>query len=189
MKNISKNIEERNVPSIHPGCSLAETGWNDYDDFDNPLKALDIIPEDTKKMVLEEKSIPCEGEDESYVVVKYQLKPGFTTPASVRTESHMNLILSAGVHFMPLFKEKGVNLEKAWVFMDEKFVEELRKFPYKHHLDTVAYGEFFRLPNNDTFSLQEVEYFEGWRVVCKWQIDGKGFVRPETPQIIIQLTL
>ena len=43
MKNSIYN--KREVPSVHSGCSLAETGAGDYDDFDNPLKALDIIPE------------------------------------------------------------------------------------------------------------------------------------------------
>lgn len=169
-------------------CSLAEP----YADFDNhfePLEDFNHIPEERKADFLEKKTIQYQGEDDVYMVEKYQLKSEFTTPASVRTESHMNLILSEGVHFIPLFKEKGINLEKAWVFLDPKYVDELQKFPYKHRMDFVAYGDLYRLQNNDTFYLQKVEHFEGWRVLRKWDIEGKEGIRPEVPEIIIQITL
>jgi len=187
MKNSSSNMRE--VPRIHPGCSMAETGYNDYDDFDNPLRPLDIIPEDRKGKVLSEEKTQEKGYDGYYVDKKLELLPEFTKPSSVREEQYVTILIpsSGGVDFVTLFG--GINFKKAWVFMNEDVVEELRKHPYKYHNKTVAYGEIFRLEDNDTFWLQDVKYFDGWKVLLKCEINGEVFHRLEKPEFIIQFEM
>jgi len=188
MKN-STNNNVNDVPSIHTGCSMAETGRNDYDDFDNPLKPMDIIPEAQKNEVLVERRTQCQGYDGPYEEIEVKLLPEFRKPASVREESHITLYIPSGVHFLDLFKEKSENLEKTWIFLHKDVVEELRKFPIKFYHDSVAYGEIFRLKNDDSFSLQEVEFYHDWKVLLNCEIDDKKISRCEKPEVIIQLEL
>lgn len=186
----NKNINE-NVPnSICTRCSLAN--HIDYKDWEKRLRPLDIIPEKKKEKVLRVKTTPWKGIDGEYVDTKLELLPEFTTPASVREEQSITLYSPYGRfggHFMLLLKGRVINFEKAWIFMSEDFVKELRKFPYKYHEKTVTDGEFFRLEDNDTFSLQDVEHFEGWKVLLKCEIDDKEFLRPEKPDVIILLDM
>lgn len=191
-KKGDSNMKDKNnkayVPYIHPGCSLAETGRGEYDDFDNPLRALDIIPEGKEiSFVRTEKTYRFDGED--YVDIKFALPPEMKNPSSIRKEPLIAVIITPGVHPITFLKEKGVNIENAWIFMHEEVVETLRKLPYRYHQKTVAYGEFFRFEDFDTISLQTVQYLPNWRVVLNGQINGKEFSRPSTPECIIELVI
>ena len=187
MKN-SINNKEKNVSCIHPGCGFAETGRSDYDDFDNPLKAIDIIPQGTEIRLIETKNVQ-NGLDGPYLEITRQLPPEVARPSDVRRESLVTVIVPAGEHPIDFLKEIGVDITKAWVFMEEKVVKTLKEFPCKFHQKTVAYGEFFRFENFDTISLQTVEYFDSWRVLFNWEFDGKKFGRTEEPEVIIEVVM
>lgn len=180
---------KKEVPTtIHTtGCSMAETGRNDYDDFNKPLKPLNVIPEEKKDEVLKENYIPCKGYDGDYMDVKLELLPEFTKPSALRPEPLVTVTVPAGIHPIALLNPEAIN--QAWIILNPEVVKELRKFPYKFQQDTVAYGEFFRLENNDSFSLQEVKYFEGWRVIRECNIDGVVYQRPENPEFIIEMVM
>lgn len=184
MKNSIYNQKE--VPSIHTGCSLAETGASEYDDFDNPLGELDIIPRGTDIHFVEERN-EVEGFDGPYVEVKVTLPLEIQNPSSVRDEPLVTVVVSSGVHPITLFNPEVIN--HAWIILDKDVVEKIREFPYKFQQDTISYGEFFRLENNDSFSLQKVKYFEGWRVLQECNIDGTIFQRPKYPEFIIEMVM
>lgn len=187
MKN-SKNNNVKNVPSIHTGCSMAETGYNDYDDFDHPLKALDIIPEGKEiPFVKTVDSYSADGED--CEVVGFTLPPEMENPSSVREEPLVTVVVPSGVHPITFLKEKGVDIENSWIFMNDDVADVLRKMPYRYHQATVAYGEFFRFENFDTISLQSVKYFDSWKVLLDWEFDGKKFERNDTPECIIEVVM
>jgi len=187
MKN-SNNNYVNNVPCIHSGCSMAETGWSEYDDFDNPLKPLDIIPEGKENLLVKNvNSYTYNGED--YEDVDFGLPPEMENPSTVREEPLVTVIVPSGVHPITFLKEKGVNIENSWVFINNDVADVLRKMPYKYHQATVAYGEFFRFENFDTISLQFVKYFDNWNVLLDWEFDGKKFVRNDKPECIIEVVM
>lgn len=180
-------FNKRQVPVMHPGCSLAETGAAEFDDFDNPLKPLDIVPVGTD--ILVEMESVWESFDGRHVEVYLKLPEGIENPSSVRQESHEIVVVPLGVHPVTFLKEKGVDITTAWVFMHEEVVKTLRKLPCRFHQKTVAYGEFFRFEDFDTMSLQEVEYFPKWRVVYEGEINEKRFHRNDTPERIIEVVM
>ena len=184
MKNSIYN--KREVPSVHFGCSMAETGASDYDDFDNPLAPLNVIPEG-KDILFVENRTEYTGIDGKYEDVKRELPAGLENPSSVREEPLVTVVVSSGVHPITLVNPEVIN--HAWIFYRKDVVEEIRKFPYKYQQDSIAYGEFFRLENCDSFSLQKVEYFEGWRVLRECEINGIVYQRPEVPEYIIELVM
>ena len=177
----------REVPSVHTGCSLAETGWNEYDDFDNSLKPLNVIPGEKKDEVLQEKFISSQGFDGYYDDKKLELLPEFTKPSSLRTEPLVTITVPSGIHPITLLKPEVIN--HAWIILDKDVVEKIKDFTYKFKQNTFAFGEFFRLENNDTFTLQKIEYFEGWRVLRECNIDGVIFQRPECPEFIVEMIM
>ena len=179
--------ERRNVPSIHTGCSLAETGYFDYDDYNNPLGELDIV-EGTEVELLEERT-QRDGFDGPYLEIKIKLPPEVKKPADARKEPLVTITVPLGVHPIAFLKEKGVEITKAWVFMDSSVVETMRKSPRRYHQESVAYGEFFRFENFDTISLQEVKYFDTWKVLLEWEFDGEKLQRPEIPETIIEVVM
>lgn len=179
---------KREVPSIHPGCSMAETGWNEWDDYDNPLKPLDIIPEGKVIHFIERKT-EYKGCDGPYVDVKIELPSEFEHPSSVREEPLVTVTVPSGVHPITFLKEKGVDIENSWIFMNNDVVEAIQKMPYRYHQATVAYGEFFRFESLDTISLQSVKYFDSWKVLLDWEFDGKEFVRIDNPVSIIEVVM
>ena len=176
-----------NVPCIHSGCNLAETGASDYDNFDAPLGALDITEGQDVQLVEERNQ--RDGFDGPYVEVKVTLPPQVQNPADVREEPMVTITVPSGVHPITFLKEKGVEITKAWVFMDSNVVKTLRKLPRRYHQNTVAYGEFFRFENLDTISLQEVKYFDHWHVLLEWEFNGEKLQRPEIPETIIEVVM
>lgn len=187
MKNSIYN--KRKVPSINPRCSLAETGRNDYDDYDNPLKALKVIPEGTEDRWLIEETKECESFDGEYLKIERVLRPEVKAPACVRNETLVTITVPEGVHPITFLKETVANLEHAWVFVSKEVAKMLRKLPTKYYQDTVAYGEFFRFETFDEISLQTVEYFDDWKVLCEWEFEGDKFARTANPEFIIQLEM
>ena len=188
MKNNSINNKVNNVPSVHKGCSMAETGWNDYDDFDHPLKPLDIIPKGKEiPFVKTEASYRADGED--YVDIDFKLPPEMESPSSVREETLVTVTVPYGVHPFSYLKAKGVDVSQAWVFVHKDVVDVFRKLPYRFHQETVAYGEFFRFENFDTISLQTVKYFSNWKVILEGRFDEGMFFRPDIPKIIIEVVM
>ena len=186
MKNSIYN--KREVPTMHPRCSLAETGAGDYDDFDNPLGALNIIPEGTDIQLLEEKE-QHDGFDGPYVDVKLSLPPEVERPSHVRKENLVTVEVPSGVHPFTFLKEKGVDIENSWIFMNDDVVDTLKKMPYRYHQVTVAYGEFFRFESFDEISLQEVEYFKKWKIILEGKICEKEFYRTDSPESIIEVVM
>ena len=177
------------VPSNkHPGCSLAETGLSDYDDFDNPLKPLDIIPKGKEKLLIRT-VYSYKSDGEYYEDVFYKLPSEINSPSQVREEFLVSLVVPLGMHPFTFLKEKGVDITNAWIFMNEELVEKLRQFPNKFHQPSVAYGEFFRFESGDSVSLQSVEYFKDWKVLLNWEIDGKKFIRNDMPGYIIEMVM
>lgn len=187
MKNSIYN--KREVPSIHPGCSLAETGASDYDDFDNPLEALEIIPKGKENEWLFKQVRTYMGFDGETVEVKYMLSPEAKAPSYVREEALVTITVPEGVHPITFLKETVANLEHAWVFVSKEVAERLRKLPTKYYQDTVAYGEFFRFETFDEISLQKVKYFDDWKVLYEWSFERERFMRPDAPEFIIQLEM
>ena len=186
MKNSIFNKKE--VPAVHPGCSLAETGRGEYDDFDNPLKPLDIIPESKKESVLKKDLKPYVCDGENYEEVKYVLSHEIVNPAQVREEALVTVVIPSGVHPVTFLKEH-LDIEKAWVFMHNDVVQILRDMPRRFYHDTVAYGEFFRFENFDTISLQKVEHFDKWKVLVEWDFGEGVCVREDIPEFIIELVI
>lgn len=184
----------KNVPeNVRIGCNMAETGlhdtgWNDYDDFDHPLRPFDIIPEGSD-VTLDEVREQCNVDGEEFFDTHYVLPAEFTKPSSVRDESLVTIIVPNGMHPFDFLKQSGVSIEKAWIFMDEDCVEAMRRLPNKFHQATVAYGEFFRFEDNDTISLQAVKYFLTWKIALNCEVEGKTFERPESPECIIQMEM
>lgn len=187
MKHIISN--GRNVPSIPCGCSLAETGRSEYDDYDNPLKALKVIPEGTEDRWLDKAVEYYTAYEEETVEVVNSLKPGIDSPSDVRDEGIVTITIPKDVHPIEFLKKIVANSDRAWIFVNESIVETLRKLPTKYHQNTVAYGEFFRFENLDTISLQAIEYFDDWKVILDWEFDGEKFTRVDVPEFIIQLEL
>ena len=188
MKNSSNNYEKKNVPSIQCGCSLAETGRNEYDDYNNPLKPLDIIPQGKEiPFVKNVNSYRYDGEE--YEDINFTLPPEMENPSSVRDELLVTVMVPSGVHPITFLKENGVDIENSWIFMNNDVVDVLKKMPYKFHQATVAYGEFFRFNNFDTISLQAVKYFNNWKVLLNGEFDGKKFVRIDKPECIIEVMM
>ena len=186
MKNSIYN--KREVPSVHSGCSLAETGAGDYDDFDNRLEDLDIIPDGKEiSFVRNEDSYRYDGEE--HVNVELTLPPKIQNPSSVREEPLVIVVVPVGVHPFTFLKEKGVNMEKSWIFMHNDVVDMLRKMPYRYHQATVAYGEFFRFESFDEISLQDVKYFKKWKILLEGKICGKELYRTDTPERIIEVVM
>lgn len=184
MKNSIYN--EREVPMMHPRCSMAETGAGDYDDFDNPLKSFNIIPEGKEDLLIRHvEAYKYDGEN--HEEVSYTLPCGIENPSSVREEPLVTVVVSSEVHPITLLNPEVI--KNAWIFCKEDVVEEIRKFPYRYQQDTIAYGEFFRLENCDSFSLQKVEHFEGWRVLRECEINGTVYQRPDVPEYIIELVM
>ena len=185
----SSIFNKREVPAVHPVCSLAETGRGEYDDFDNPLKPLDIISEGDKELVLKEELKPygCDG----YTEVNHLLDDKIVSPSQLCKKGLVTVAVPSGVHPITFLKENGIDvgIEKAWVFMKKDVVDVLRKMPYKFHQKSVAYGEIFRYENFDIISLQEVKYFLDWKVVLEGEINGKKFYRPDVPEIIIEVII
>lgn len=181
------NKNNVNVPnSIHSGCSLAETGSHDYDDFDNPLAPLDIIPEEADIQFVENCRQMFDGFDGPYLEVRRVLPSGIKSPSDVRKEILVSVTIPSGEHPIDFLK-RHVEITNAWVFLDSNVLEALRKLPHKFHQATVAYGEFFRFEDFDTISLQEVQYFDDWKVLKNWNFDGEEFSRVDTPDFIVQL--
>ena len=180
MKN-SLNNNENYVPS------MAEPRFADFDDLDNPLKSFKVIPEEKKDYVLQEKENPCNGDGGSYVDTKLELLPEFTKPSSLREEPLVTITVPSGIHPITLIKPEVIN--HAWIILSKDVVEKLREFSYKFKQNTIAYGEFFRLENDDSFYLQRVEHFDGWRVLRECQINGETFRVPECPEFIIEMTI
>lgn len=178
---------KREVPSIHPGCSLAETGAGDYDDFDNPLGAFDIVSEEKKKEVLTKKIETWKGYDGECTEVEFVLKPEIKFPSSVRNE-HLKLIpiLYGDDPFISL-KNMGIDFENSWVLISGAIVDALRKKPCSYHHETIAYGEFFRFLDGDEISLQNVKYFEKWKIILEGKICGKEFYRADKPTHIYEV--
>jgi len=184
MKNNSINNKVNYVPN------MAEPRFTDFDDLDNPLKPLDIIPEG-KENFLKTEAKPYEYDGEKHMNVSYILTSEIKNPSDVREEQLVRVVVPSGVHPITFLKENGigVDIEKTWIFMNNDVADVLRKMPYKFHQATVAYGEFFRFENFDTISLQKVKYFPDWNVVLEGKIDEKVFGRPEIPQIIIEVIM
>ena len=183
---MNSNLDsKKSVPSIHPGCSLAETGGNEYDDFDHPLEPMLVVDESS---MIEERIPYNDGIDGPYVEVKKRLPDGIQTPADAREETVITIAIK---NFHPLFAVKKLiaDVTSAWIFLDPQAVKYLEEFQYKFRQNSVSRGKFFRLPNNDTFALQQVKYFEGWECLHEWEIDGKKFERTETPEFIIQVVM
>jgi len=61
--------------------------------------------------------------------------------------------------------------------------------PYRYHQATVAYGEFFRFESFDEISLQDVKYFENWKVFLEGKISEKEVYRPDEPKSIIEVVM
>lgn len=189
MKNNTNNQDKRVVPSVHSGCSLAETGWSEYDDYDNPLKSFKIIPEGTESNWLVDEVNEYDGFDGKSVEIVHVLKPEIIDPSYVRDEALITITVPEGVHPITFLKENVSNLDQAWVLLSKNVVETLRELPNRYHQKTVAYGEFFRFENFDTVSLQEIEYFDDWKVLLNWEFDKEKFERNDTPDFIIQLKM
>lgn len=187
MKHNTNNSVKTVVPSIKSRCSLAETGKNEYDDYDNPLLPLRIIPHGTEPRWVTEEVEEYEGFDGNSVNIRRALKPGIYDPSCVREEPVVIITVPEDVHPIAFLKGIVADLNQAWVFVTEKVVERLRKLPTKYHQATVAYGEFFRFENLDTISLQAVKYFDDWKVFLDWEFDGKKFTRKDIPEFIILL--
>lgn len=184
MKNSIYNKKE--VPAMQI-CSQAENYL--YDDVDNPLGEFDIIPEGKKDTVLVKTVENYVSDGENYEDVHYSLSTGIENLSDVLEEPNVKVIVPFGVHPFAYLKEIGVDFTKSWVFMHEEVVDTLRKLPYKHHLDTVAYGEFFRFEDYDTMSLQKVEYFPKWKVILEGKLSTEEFYRPESPEAIIEVVM
>ena len=181
--------EKRNVPVIHPGCSLAETGHGEFDDFDNPLAPMNIFPEGKNIQLLEEVE-RNEGFDGPYLEITRKLPPELEKqPSSVREEPLVTVTVPSGMHPITCLKEMGIDINNSWVFMNEDVVNMIRKMPYRYHHASVAYGEFFRFENFDTISLQTVKYYDSWNVLLNWEFDGEKFVRDEEPVSIIEVVM
>ena len=180
---------EREVPMMHPGCSMAETGANDYDDFDNPLPEFKVIPEGKEiPFVKKEEETVYDGSD-SYKHIEYSLPPEIKTPADVREEPRVTVVIPKGVHPFTYLKDSGVDFTKAWIFLRKDVVETLRKLPVHFHHDTVAYGEFFRFVDLNEISLQKIEYFPDWKMIFEGKLGGEEFYRTETPECIIEVVM
>lgn len=187
-KSIIEEKRKKEVPSIHPGCSLAETGWNEWDNYDDPLGALNPIPEG-KQSLVQQVIEPYESEGDRYVNVHYALPSEFTKPSDIRDEPKVIIEVPSGVHPFSYLKEQGVDFDNAWVFMHEEVVETIRKLPYRYYQDTVAYGEFFRFEDLDKVYLQKVEYFPDWKVILEGEIADELFCRPDIPPAIIEVVM
>lgn len=181
--------DKRQVPSIHTGCSLAETGAGDYDDFDNPLKELEVIPEGTEEKWLLTMDKKYMGFDGEITEVEHVLKPEVKSPEFVREEPLITITVPEKVHPIIFLKETVANLEHAWVFISKDVEAKLRELPIMYHQNTVAYGEFFRFENFDEISLQRVKYFDDWKVFYEWKFNDENFTRTDTPEFIIQLEM
>ena len=152
----SSIFNKKEVPAVHPGCSLAETGRNEYDDFDNPLKPFNLIPEEEKEVVLKKELTPYECDGEKHVGVNYVLSDEIVSPSQLCKKSVVIVAVPSGVHPITFLKENGIveGIEKAWIFLNIDVIETLRKLPIRFYHDTVAYGEFFRFPCMDEVVLQ-----------------------------------
>ena len=180
---------KREVPSVHPGCSLAETGWNDYDDFDNPLGPMNIIPKAKIETLLEEVAIPYKFDGERYVDITYKLSPEIKSPSEVRDEPHVKVIVPSGVHpFVFLMENGSIDIKNSWVFMNKDVVDVLRRMPCRCHQASMAYGEFFRFENFNEIVLQDVSHFS-WGIIREGKLNGEIFDRPDIPQTIIEVVL
>jgi len=189
MKNNSI-YTEREVPSVHPGCTLAETGAGDYDDFDNPLKSFNVIPEGKEDTVLVRTVKKYISDGEYHEDFHYELSSEIECPSDALEEQFsITVVVPSGVHPFDYLKKSGVNIANAWVFMHKEVVDNLRTLPYKHHLETVAFGEFFRFEDCDTISLQCVEHFPNWKVILVGKINEEDFYRPESPETIIEVVM
>lgn len=180
---------KREVPVMHPGCSMAETGAGDWDDFDNPLGEFNIIPEGKESLLVrnvDEYRFDGETQKEVY----YTLPSEIEKPSSIRDESVITVFVPSDVHPFSYLKEIGIDITKAaWIFLHKDVIDVLRKLPWRHYLDTVAYGEFFRFEDFDTVSLQKVEYFPEWKVILEGKVGEQEFYRPDTPEYIIELVM
>lgn len=186
MKNSIYN--KREVPSVHLGCSMAETGV--YDDFDNPLKALNIIPENKENTVLVRTVEKFISDGEYHEEVRCELSSEIENPSHVMDERFtIMVVVPSGVHPFTYLKEIGVDMTKDWVFLHEDVVDVLRKLPCMYHQETVAYGEFFRFEDFDEVSLQKVKYFADWKVILEGKINEEEFYRPERLESVIEVVM
>ena len=180
---------EREVPMMHPGCSMAETGASDYDDFDNPLPAFNVIPEGKEiPFVKKECSTPYDG-SECYKYTEYILPSDIKTPADVREEPRITVVIPEGIHPFTYLKESGVDFTKTWIFLSMDVIATMRKLPVHFHHATVAYGEFFRFVDLNEISLQKVEHFPDWKMIFEGKLDDEEFYRTETPECIIEVVM
>ena len=188
--NNNINNTSAKVPNtrIHSGCSLAATGRFNYDYFDEPLAPFAIIPEETDIQFIKEERAG-RGLDGPFVDVKYRLPDGMENPSSVREEPLVTVAVPVGVHPFTFLKEKGVDIENSWIFMNNDVANVLRKMPCRFHQVTIAYGEFFRFEDFDTISLQTVEYFPDWKVIMDGKIGEKEFNRTDKPVSIIEVVM
>lgn len=187
MKNNSIN-NKKEVLYIHPGCSMAETGFDEYDDFDNPLKLFDFVPEG-KEVPFERHVENYKADGEEYEDVYLNLPPEIKNPSQVRDEPNVTVNVPVGVHPVTFLKDIGVDFTKAWVFIRKEVVETMRKLPLKYHQNTIAYGEFFRFEDFEEVSLQGVMYLPEWRIILEGKIGGEDFKRIENPECIIEVVM
>jgi len=184
----NKNNNVNNVPSIHSGCSLAETGWNDYDDFDNPLGELKIIPKEKEGLLVRNvEAYKVDGE--YHKEVSYILPSDIQNPSSILEKATVTVAVPSGIHPITFLIGKGIDISEAWVFLHEDVVDVLRKLPCRYHQNTVARGEFFRFEDFTEISLQNVEYFPKWKAIFETKIKGGTIFSPWVPGFIIEVVM
>lgn len=188
MKNNSI-YNKREVPGVHTGCSMAETGAYDYDDFDNPLGKLNIISKE-KECLLVRNVDTYQYDGENHANVYYTLSSEIQNPSSVREETTIKVVVPSGIHPITFLRERiMIDVSEAWVFLHKDVVDVLRKLPCRYHQNTVASGEFFRFEDFTEISLQEVEYFSKWKVIFELRDDEGMILRPWLPKFIIEVVM